>query len=404
MKTVVHKYGGSSLGTFEKRMKVAERIVASHRDGNSVVVVVSAMGDTTDDLLEMAHRITPSPSRRELDMLLSVGERISMALLSIALQSMGVEAVSFTGSQAGIMTTDAHARARIVEVRPFRVEDELRRGKVVIVAGFQGTSYRREVTTLGRGGSDTTAIALAAALSAYSCDIFTDVDGVYSGDPRHILTAKRLDELDYEEMQELARLGASVLNAEAVEFARRRGIALYVRASAGDSDAKTLVRRIDGADTKELARLSRWNAAGVVQRDAVVLLTHSQGSADSADFLSALDGAPLLALHADPSAGKLEALVCVEERSDVDGWLAGLRGKFDGLSVEADLAIAAVVGSGIGDHPAAAAHAFKLLSELGVKPRAFMTTRDSLVTVVEAGRERELGAKLHERFIEDTAP
>jgi aspartokinase len=216
---VVQKYGGSSVADVQKMQKVADRIANAKAAGKDVVVVVSAMGDTTDDLLALAKQVCESPARRELDMLLSAGERISMALLSMALNARGVPAVSFTGSQSGIVTNDAHTNARIVEVRPFRVQDELAQGKVVIVAGYQGVSYRRDITTLGRGGSDTTAVALAAALEA-DCEIYSDVEGVYTADPRVVPGARRLAELSYEEMQELAESGAKVLNAQAVEFAK----------------------------------------------------------------------------------------------------------------------------------------------------------------------------------------
>ena len=203
MPIVVQKYGGSSVADVQKMQKVADRIAATKSAGRDVVVVVSAMGDTTDDLLALAKQVCESPARRELDMLLSAGERISMALLSMALNARGVPAVSFTGSQSGIVTNDAHTNARIVEVRPFRVQDELAQGKVVIVAGYQGVSYRRDITTLGRGGSDTTAVALAAALEA-DCEIYSDVEGVYTADPRVVPDARRLAELSYEEMQELS--------------------------------------------------------------------------------------------------------------------------------------------------------------------------------------------------------
>jgi aspartate kinase len=195
--TVVQKYGGSSVADVEKIQKVADRVAATQQAGKQVVVVVSAMGDTTDELLALARKVTDSPLRRELDMLLSAGERISMALLSMALNARGVPAVSFTGSQSGIVTNDSHTNAQIVEVRPFRVLDELERGKVVIVAGYQGVSYKKEVTTLGRGGSDTTAVALAAALDAEACEIYSDVEGVYTADPRVVPEAQRLSELSY---------------------------------------------------------------------------------------------------------------------------------------------------------------------------------------------------------------
>src|SRR5262249_49774844 len=231
---VVQKYGGSPVADVERIRAVADRVAATRASGNDVVVVVSAMGDTTDELIALARQVTDNPARRELDMLLSAGERISMALLSLALNARHVAAVSFTGSQSGSITNDPHTNARIVEVRPYRVQDELAKGKVVIVAGYQGVSYKKEVTTLGRGGSDTTAVALAAALDAQACEIYSDVAGVYSADPRVVPDAVRLSELSYEEMQELAEAGAKVLNAQAVEFAKDRGIALYARASSGE--------------------------------------------------------------------------------------------------------------------------------------------------------------------------
>src|SRR2546425_5180445 len=233
MAIVVQKYGGSSVADVQKLRHVAERVVRTHENGHEVAVVVSAMGDTTDDLLAMAERISPNPDRRELDMLLTAGERISMALLSMAIREQGGDAISFTGSQSGIITNDRHTDARIIEVRPFRVQDELSRGRIVVIAGYQGVSYRKEVTTLGRGGSDTTAVAMAAALDAEYCEICSDVDGVYSADPRVVAGARRIGTLSYEETQEMAEAGAKVLNAQAVEFAKEKGIAIYARATSG---------------------------------------------------------------------------------------------------------------------------------------------------------------------------
>src|SRR5205809_6769630 len=198
--------------------QVAERVVRTKARGHDVVVVVSAMGDTTDELLTLAKKVSPNPDRRELDMLLTAGERISMALLSMAIRDLGGDAISFTGSQSGIITNDRHVDARIIEVRPFRVQDELSRSKIVVIAGYQGVSYRREVTTLGRGGSDTTAVAMAAALGAEYCEICSDVDGVYTADPRVVPGARRIGSLAFEEAQQLAGSGGKVLNAQAVEF------------------------------------------------------------------------------------------------------------------------------------------------------------------------------------------
>src|SRR3954463_4652563 len=249
MPIVVQKYGGSSVADGNRIRQGAGGNMGTKAAGHDVVVVVSAMGDTTDDLLKLAKQVSPNPDRRELDMLLTAGERISMALLSMAIRERGGDAISFTGSQSGIMTNDRHVDARIVEVRPFRVEDELARGRIVVIAGYQGVSYRREVTTLGRGGSDTTAVAMAAALGAEYCEICSDVDGVYTADPRVVPAARRIATLSYEETQELAESGARVLNAQAVEFAKEKGIAIYARATAsalpGDDPSAdgTVVRR-----------------------------------------------------------------------------------------------------------------------------------------------------------------
>jgi aspartate kinase len=232
---VVQKYGGTSVEGRERIMGIARRVDALRRAGHDVVVVVSAPGKTTDGLIESATSISPEPAQRELDMLMTAGERISMSLLSIALNSIDCPAVSFTGSQVGIITDTAHTNARILEVRPDRLVRELEGGNVVVVGGFQGVSTAKDVTTLGRGGSDTTAVALAAALGAERCEILTDVDGVYTADPNVVPDAKRISELSFEDMCELARFGATVLKEEAVRFAEKHGIALHVRRSDSDS-------------------------------------------------------------------------------------------------------------------------------------------------------------------------
>jgi aspartate kinase len=281
MAIVVQKYGGSSVASVDRIHKVADRVAATKAAGKDVVVVVSAMGDTTDELLGLARQVSDNPARRELDMLLTAGERIAMALVSMALNDRGVPAVSFTGSQSGIITNDSHTNARIVEVRPYRVQDELARGKVVIVAGYQGVSYKREVTTLGRGGSDTTAVALAAALDAEACEIYSDVEGVYTADPRVVPRARRLSEISYEEMQELAESGARVLNAQAVEFAKERGIAIYARASHG-GDGETVVRK--------LPPRAPGRVVGVASETGLVLLTARDASGSGlARLLERLD-------------------------------------------------------------------------------------------------------------------
>ncbi len=232
MTLVVQKYGGSSVADAERIKRVAERIVATRKAGDDVVVVVSAMGDTTDEMLDLAHQVSPLPPGRELDMLLTSGERISMALLAMAIHNLGYEARSFTGSQAGVITTSAHGKARIIDVTPGRIQGAVDEGAVAIVAGFQGIAQdTKDITTLGRGGSDTTAVALAAALHAGSCEIYSDVDGVYSADPRIVPDAKKLHTVTYEEMLELAACGAKILHLRSVEYARRFNMPLHVRSS-----------------------------------------------------------------------------------------------------------------------------------------------------------------------------
>jgi aspartate kinase len=229
---VVQKYGGSSLENADRIKRVAERIVATRKAGNDVVVVCSAMGDTTDELLDLAQRVNPVPPEREMDMLLTAGERISNSLVAMAISALGAEAVSFTGSQAGVITDSTHGRARIIDVTPSRVQQSLDEGCICLVAGFQGVSQdTKDITTLGRGGSDTTAVALAAALNADVCEIYTDVDGVYTADPRIVPDARRLDRVPYEEMLEMAASGAKVLMLRCVEYARRYGVTIHVRSS-----------------------------------------------------------------------------------------------------------------------------------------------------------------------------
>lgn len=260
MALVVQKFGGTSLADATRIKQVAERVVAVHRDDDQVVVVVSAMGQATDDLLTLAAEVSARPHPREMDMLLTAGERVSMALLAMAIEDLGVPAVSFTGSQAGILTTSEHGEARIVDVTPFRVSDALEDEKLVIVAGFQGVSPdSKDVTTLGRGGSDTTAVALAAALDADRCEIYTDVDGVFTADPRLVPGARKIDELGFDQMYEYAAAGAGVLMPGSVDFGRRHGVPLHVRSSFHDEPGTWVTAEIEDADI-----------VGVAYRDTVV--------------------------------------------------------------------------------------------------------------------------------------
>ncbi len=258
MGLIVQKYGGSSVADAAGMKRVAARIVATKRAGHDVVVVVSAMGDTTDELIDLAKQITPMPNGRELDMLLTSGERISMALLAMAIGNLGAEARSFTGSQAGVITDSVHGRARIIDVTPGRIVDALKEGAIAIVAGFQGISQdTKDVTTLGRGGSDTTAVALAAALEADVCEIYTDVDGVFSADPRIVPSARKLKSITYDEMLEMAASGAKVLHLRCVEYARRFDLPIHVRSSFSSNEGTWVVKdRPEGDSDMEQAIIS----------------------------------------------------------------------------------------------------------------------------------------------------
>ncbi|MGN7799317.1 aspartate kinase [Leifsonia shinshuensis] len=252
MALIVQKFGGSSVATAESIKRVAKRIVETRKAGNEVVVAVSAMGDTTDELIDLAHEVTPIPEPRELDMLLTAGERISMALLAMAIKSMGYDARSFTGSQAGMITDAQHGAARIVDVTPGRIQDALSEGAIAIVAGFQGFSREsRDITTLGRGGSDTTAVALAAALQAEVCEIYTDVDGIFTSDPRQVPLARKIDRITSEEMLELAAAGAKVLHIRAVEYARRHNVTLHVRSSFSNKEGTYVLNEAAAAEAAQ---------------------------------------------------------------------------------------------------------------------------------------------------------
>src|SRR5438876_6859069 len=303
--------------------QVAERVMRTRREGHDVVVVVSAMGDTTDELLALAKQRATKPDRRELDMRLTAGERISMSLLSLAIRELGGDAISFTGSQSGIVTNDRHVDARIIEVRPVRVQVELARGKIVVIAGYQGVSYRREVTTLGRGGSDTTAVAMAAALGAAYCEICSDVDGVYTADPRVVPSARRIPSLSYEETQELAEAGARVLNAQAVEFAKEQGIAIYARATA--SPLPGADPSADGTVVRRHPPKMPGRVVGVAS-ERNVLVIESSGPTEA--LLALLDAHPVAGkqLHATPD--RLVLVVSRENLHEGDRVLASLKERF----------------------------------------------------------------------------
>jgi aspartate kinase len=387
MSVVVQKYGGSSVGDVDKLRRVAAKVAARRREGgDDVCVVVSAMGDTTDDLLKLAKQVTPDPPRRELDMLLTAGERISMALLSMALQDQGVEAISFTGSQAGIITTEAHATARILEVKPVRVREELGRGRVVIVAGFQGVSARKEITTLGRGGSDTTAVALAAALQA-DCEIYSDVAGVFTADPRVVPSARRLEELSYQEMQALARAGAKVLNAQAVEFARTTGIAIRARSTFGGAE-ETVIWAGRGVE----------RIAGVAVEKELALITVPPAAAARARELLAAGHAPATEVEGPP--GQVTLAVPLENVHGFGPLEAALRAAIPAVEIAAEgLGAITVVGTGVAATDRVRREMTAALEGLGTRPRAVGTGPLEVTVYAEARHLAEAARQVHRRLI-----
>jgi aspartate kinase len=394
MAIIVQKYGGSSVADVEKIRKVAERVKRRREEGNRLVVVVSAMGDTTDELLALAKKVSPDPPRRELDMLLTCGERISMALLSMALQELSVPAISFTGSQSGIITNDAHAQARIVEVRPFRIHDELERGKVVIVAGYQGVSYKREVTTLGRGGSDTTAVALAAALDAEACEIYSDVDGVFTADPRVVPDATKLDELSYEEMQELAAAGARVLNPQAVEFARQKGIVILARSSFGGG-AGTAVRE---APASAVARVK-----GVTSESEIGVLSIRGGPVEVGQLIEFLEARGVRGrLWSYDGLAEPEGLVSVplQDLHGPERLEAELRIRFgEKAAFRLGLGSATCVGAGITADWSHLRRALLAAAAVGATVHAVHTSSLQISLLVERAHLAELTRRLHAEFV-----
>lgn len=395
MPIVVQKYGGSSVADVEKLRRVAQRVQRTREQGHQVVVVVSARGDTTDELLALARQVSADPPRRELDMLLTCGERISMALLSMALQEMGVPAISFTGSQSGIITDDVHSQARIVEVRPHRIEEELARGQVVIVAGYQGVSIRREVTTLGRGGSDTTAVALAAALGAEACEIYSDVDGIFSADPRVVPDARKLDSLSYEEMQELASAGAKVLNAQAVEFARARGIVIHAR-TAHAQGTGTRVREAAAHDT---------GVKGVTAEGDMAVLSAEGGPGTVARLLEFLDTRAVRgrALAFDGLWGREGRAFIAVPLQDVHGLQALQRelGEHFGSAAVLCEEVGAVtaVGVGINADWSHLRRALGAAEQLGARVHAVHTSPLQLTLLVDKEHLKALTSCLHREFL-----
>jgi aspartate kinase len=400
MPLLVQKYGGTSVGSAERLKDVARRVVAAAEAGNRVCVVVSAMGHTTDELVDLAGQVSPTPHARELDMLLTAGERISMALMSMAIIDMGHEAISFTGSQAGIVTDTSHGKARIVEVKARRVLQALDEGRIAIVAGFQGVSTEFDVTTLGRGGSDTTAVALAAALNADACEICTDVAGVFTADPRVVPEARKLHAVSYEEMLELAASGAGVLMLRSVEYARNYGVVLHVRSSFTDEEGTWITEedeRMERAiisgiahDTSEAkvsilgvpdkpgvaARVFRPLADAEVNVDMIVQNASAEGRTDIFFTL--------------PKAELGRATPVLEVVAKEVG--------AEGVETDSEIAKVSLVGAGMKSHPGVAVDMFDALAEAGINIEIISTSSIRISCVVRA-TEVELAVRaIHDRF------
>ena len=402
MPIVVQKYGGSSVADVDRIRQVAARVMKTRAAGYDVAVVVSAMGDTTDELLALAKKISPNPDRRELDMLLSAGERISMALLSMAIRELGGDAISFTGSQSGIITNDRHVDARIIEVRPFRVQDELARGRVVVIAGYQGVSYRREVTTLGRGGSDTTAVAMAAALGAEYCEICSDVDGVYTSDPRVVAGARRIGTLSYEETQELAEAGAKVLNAQAVEFAKEKGIAIYARATASPLPGND--PSSDGTVVRKYAPRTPGTVAGVACEKDVLVLQASGHAAELIDLLESrgVSGKQLhVSAFGEPGDGAT-VIVSRENLHDEQRLRRELRQVAGRVAVIDALGAVSVVGAGINATYANVRRGAACLRAAAIEVRGLATSSFRISWLVPGPSLDQAVRLLHREFLEQT--
>ena len=407
MALVVQKYGGSSVGDAEKIKRVAQRIVDARRGGYDVVVVVSAMGDTTDELLDLAQQVSPLPPPRELDMLLTSGERISMALLAMAIANLGASARSFTGSQAGVITDSVHGRARIIDVTPGRISEALAAGHIAIVAGFQGVSQdTKDITTLGRGGSDTTAVALAAALNAEVCEIYTDVDGVFTADPRIVSRARQIPRISYEEMLEMAACGAKVLHLRSVEYARRHSLPIHVRSSFSQRDGTYVVAEEDLVEQAIISGVAHDRSEAKV---TVVGVPDKPGEA--AGIFAALADAEInidmIVQNVSGAAGRTDisftlpktdgaaAMAALEKVKDTIG--------FEALRYDDHIGKVSLIGAGMKSHPGVSKTFFQALGESNVNVE-IISTSEIRISVLVRDTDVDVAVRaLHDAFELGTA-
>jgi aspartate kinase len=401
---IVQKYGGSSVADAEGLKRVAKRIVETKKAGHDVVVVVSAMGDTTDELLDLAAQVVPIASGRELDMLLSAGERISMALLAMAIKSIGAEARSFTGSQAGMLTDATHGSARIVDVTPRRVREALDEGAVAIVAGFQGFNRNTgDITTLGRGGSDTSAVALAAALNADVCEIYTDVDGVFTADPRVVKKAHKIDRITAEEMLELAAAGAKVLYIRAVEYARRHGVLLHVRSSFNNNEGTLVVNPTEGENVEE--PIITGVAADLSQAKVTVVgVPDIPGKAARIFTIVAKTGAniDMIVQNSSSASGRTDISFTLA-KSDAQTAMTALAAEqqevgFESLQHDDQIGKLSVVGAGMRSSAGVTAQLFTTLSEAGINIEMISTSEIRISVITRADTINDAVRVVHTAF------
>lgn len=398
------KFGGSSVGTPERMQKVANRIIERQQEGNDIVVVVSAMGDTTDNLIDQSKILNSSPSTREMDMLLTVGEQISIALLSMTIQAAGAKAMSFTGWQVGMKTNDVHGKAKIVDIQPERLLEALKEGNIAVVAGFQGVSDAGEITTLGRGGSDTTAVALAAAINADVCEIYTDVDGVYTTDPRVVKHARKLDEISYDEMLELAHLGAAVLHPRAVEYAKHYNVQLVVRSSFTNNPGTSVKEEAvmeQGVAVRGIAfekNVARITINGVPDQPGILANVFNELAQNDID----VD----IIVQSGTQNGTADFAFTVsdsvkEKALDV---IAGIKSnvKYREVVSESGLVKVSIVGAGMVSNPGVAAKMFTTISDLGININMVSTSEIKISAVIKQEKLNEVIIALHTAYGLDT--
>jgi aspartate kinase len=400
---VVMKFGGTSVGNADKIIKVAERVIKARDNGNDVIVVVSAMGDTTDDLINLASKISDVPNKREMDMLLSTGEQVSIALIAMAIKEKGYECISLTGNQAGIFTDEIHSNAKITHINNSRLLKELKNGKIVIVAGFQGITAGGDISTLGRGGSDTTAVALAAALNAEYCEIYTDVDGVYTADPNIVAQARKIDSLSYEEMLEMASSGAKVLHLRAVEFAKNHNVVLCVRSSFNENEGTWVMD-----DNKKIERMERPVVTGVTYDTNQIKITIF-GLADKPGIAAKLFGefalenvsVDLIVQNvSEKGIATISFTVKNEDLNEAKRVIESLKKGLDFTEADIDSNVAKVslVGAGMQTHAGVAAKMFEILAGENINIEMISTSPIRISCVIRKDKVKTAVKVLHSGF------